>query len=233
MPAAEFTAGAVMDGAAALLNDAAKSVYTYSVQIPYLKIALRELREMMELSNVPVTNKTAEILAIPASTGVIEISFVTTPSLPSDLIEIQQIWERATGVNPYVPMVKKEFLPAYLTDGYQPSSNYLIWAWNGNKLQLPPCNEINDLKLNYVYEITQIVDQNSTIAVPNGESFLTFRTAALCAQFVMENKERADDLNADAGIAVDRMEGIESKAKQATFTRKRPFRASFKKRGNW
>lgn len=220
-----------MDGAAALLNDAALSVYTYTAQLPYLKIALRELREIMELSNVPVTNKTAEILAIPA--GTTEISFVTTPSLPTDLIEIQQIWERATGVNPYVPMVKKEFIPAYLTDDYVQSPNFLIWAWNGNKIQLPPANQINDLKLNYIYEITQIVDQNSTIAIPNGQSFLTFRTAALCAQFIMENKERADDLNADAGIAVDRMEGIESKAKQATFTRKRPFRASYKKRSNW
>ncbi len=220
-----------MDGAAALLNDAARSVYSYTVQIPYLKIALRELREMMELSNVPVTNKTAEILAIPA--GTTEISFVTTPALPSDLIEIQQVWERATGVNPYTPMVKKEFLPAYLTDDYVQSNSFLIWAWNGNKIQLPPANQINDLKLNYIYEITNIVDENSTIAVPNGESFLTFRTAALCAQFVMENKERADDLNADAGIAVDRLEGIESKAKQATFTRKRPFRAAFKKRTNW
>lgn len=220
-----------MDGSAALLNDAARTVYTYTAQLPYLKIALRELREMMELSNVPVTNKTAEILAIPA--GTTEISFVTTPSLPTDLIEIQQIWERATGVNPYVPMTKREFLPAYLTTDYVQSPNFLIWAWNGNKIQLPPANQINDLKLNYIYEITQIVDENSTIAVPNGQSFLTFRTAALCAQFIMENKERADDLNADAGIAVDRMEGIESKAKQATFTRHRPFRASYKKRTNW
>lgn len=231
MGAADFTAGSVMDSSAALLNDTALTVYSYVKQIPYLKIALRELREFCELANIPVTNRTAVVSAIPA--GTVELSYITIPPLPEDLVEIQQIWERATGVDPFTPMVRQEFLPAFLTPTYQPGPNFLIWSWNDNKIQLPVCNQINDIKLNYIYEITNIVDQNSVISVPNGQSFLSFRLAALCAQFIMENKERADDLNVDAKLALDRMTGVESKGKQAIFTRKRPFRASYKKRTNW
>lgn len=231
MSAADFTAGSVMDEAAALLNDAALSVYGYTTQLPYLKTAMRELREFMQLSNIPVTNAVTTILTIPA--GTTEISDLTSPALPADLVEVQQIFERATGVDPFTPMSRVEFLPGYLTPTYTPASNFLIWAWNSNKIQLPPCTQTNDLKLNYIRELAQVVDQNTTISIINGKSFLVFRTAALVAQFAMENKERADDLNADAKLSLDRLVGVESKAKQAIFTRKRPFRASYKLRGNW
>jgi hypothetical protein len=33
---ADLTAGTVMDAAAALMNDAAKSIYPYATQVPYM-----------------------------------------------------------------------------------------------------------------------------------------------------------------------------------------------------
>jgi hypothetical protein len=229
MPPPDFTAGDVMNTAASLLNDTAQQRFGYTQLLPYVKLAFRELRELLELNNVPVTNRVQTALTIPAGTS--EISYVTTPSLPQDLIEIRQLWERAAGVDPYTPMTRRETLP-YSLDGQQ-AANFLIWAWIDNKIKLLPASQSNDLKLDYIAQLTGIVDQNTNIGIINGQSFLEFRTAALASEFVSEDAARAESLNADAEGALDRLTGIETKAKQAIFTRRRPFRQAFKSRGTW
>lgn len=229
MATPNFTAGDVMDSAAALLNDSQQQIYTYAVQIPFLKVALRELREYLELSNIPVTNEVDTVLAIPAGTTV--ISFITTPALPTDLISIRQLFERVQDTNPFFPMTKVEYLPAWIEGQEQYSFN--VWAWINNEIRLPSCVQINDLKLNYIREITNIVDENSQLELINGQTFLEFRCAALCAEYIGENKTRADDLNINAQSALDRSIGIENKAKQSIFTRRRPFRSSYKARGRF
>jgi len=228
----DTTAGEIMDSAAALLNDTAKDVYTYTVQLPYLKMALKELRELFELSNAPVTNETSAV--IPVDAGITAVGFDTAlpARLPSNLVEIQQLWERQRNSDPFIPMTKKEYLPHYLEG--QETNRFLIWAWISNEIRLLSADGDNDLKIDYIKTLfTAVTDQNSIIGVINAESFLHFRTAALIAQFIMENKARADELNGNALLAIDRVTGIESKAKQAITTRHRPFRASFKSRGLW
>jgi hypothetical protein len=228
----DILAGTIMDSAAALLNDAQKQVYTYAAQIPYLKIALKELREWMELSNAPITDKVTTILNIPA--GTLVVGFATTPALPVDLIEIQELWERQADSESeaWVPMVRKEFLPHYL-DG-QDTNRFQIWAWNNNQIELLASNIENDLKLDYIRTLfTSVVDQNSTIGMINCDSFLHYRIAALCAEFTGENMTRAQSLNQQAQSALDRLVGIDSKGKQQISTRHRPFRATFKSRGLW
>lgn len=230
MPTPDVTAGTIMDSAAALLNDTEKQVYTYAAQIPYLKIALKELREWMELNNAPVTNKTSIILSVPAGTSI--IGFTTTPALPSDLVEIQQLWERQSGTEGFVPMVRKEFLPHHLTG--QEVNRFMIWSWNQNRIELISSNSKNDLKIDYIKTLfTTVADQNSIIGVINCDSFLHFRTGGLCAEFIGENKARADSLNSQAYAALERVFGIDNKGKQQIATRHRPFRAGFKSRGSW
>ncbi len=224
-----YTAQEVMTTSAALLNDSAQSIFTNAVQLPYLKLAYREMRELMELGNVPKTNRVATLSAIAASSSITQISYVTTPALPSDLVDIRGLWERQTDTNPWTQMSRREFLPYVLDD--QPTTSFMYFAWLDNEIWLPPSSSINDLKIDYIAQLTEIVDENSTIDVINGRSFLEYRTAALCAQFISEDKPRADDLNEDAGDSINRLEVIESKAKQAIFTRRRPFRQGYKARG--
>ena len=227
MATPDFTAGSVMLGSAALLNDTQLQVYTYAVQIPFLKLALQELREYLEVSNIPVTNFTNTVLTIAANTTV--ISFITTPALPIDLANPRQVWESRAGQNQYVPMQRREFIPIRLTGITQ--SQFGIWAWVNNSIHVPACNQSNDLKIDYVREITAIVDENSQLTIVNGLTFLQYRTAALCAEYIGENKTRADDLNLNAQGALDRSVSIESKAKQSILTRRKPFRHGFKSRG--
>lgn len=227
MSTLDYTAGDIMDTAASLNNDSNKQVLTYAVQLPYVKRAFRELREELQLNNVPVTSRVDTMLSLTA--GDTEVSFVTTPALPQDLIEIRQLWERPAGVNPWIPMTKVETLP-YVLDGV-PTANFLIYSWQDNKINLLETTQNNDLKVDYIAELTDIVDQNTNIGVINGRSFLESRCAALCAQYIGEDKPRADDLNEDAVMALDRLIIIEVKAKQSIFTRRKPFRQSWKNRG--
>ena len=229
MATPNFTAGEVMVAVRALLNDTAAQVFTNTVQIPYLQMAVLELREYLELSNSPVTNYTDTVLIIPA--GTTEVSFITTPALPQDLVEIRQMWYRPTGQGPYVPLTQRDYLPHWL-DG-QDLYSFLYWAWYNNSVHLPSSSQINDLKLDYMRQIDNIIDENSQLSIINGQSFLNYRTAALLCRYVKNDVEKAQDMDVNAQTSLDRTVAIESKGRQAIITRRRPFRQAYKNRGRF
>lgn len=226
---AQLTAGQVMNKAAILMNDRRKQVYNYDVQLEYLNMALQDLRKKMELSNSPVTNSTtSDPILVPA--GVTRIGFNTVHKLPADLVEIQTLWQRQAGINPFIEMSPRlDFLPKYL-EGVE-SNFWNIWAWEGNEIVLPAANQDNELKIDYVRSLfMNVVSADDQLSVINADSYLEFRTAALLAEFVGENETRAISLNKQAEISWDLMSGIETKGKQEIYTRRRPFRASWKNR---
>lgn len=232
MSAADLLAGTVMDGAAALLNDSARTVYTYAAQLPYLKIALHELREHFELHSIPVTQDVSVEVTVLAGTTKLVYNGVgpSNPSLPDDMVEPKQLWERATGIDPFVPMTKRDYLPHNL-EGTE-TSQFIFFVWQSQEIRFLPANRNNDIKIDYVKQLFQtITDENSGINVINAQTFLEYRTAALCAEFIERNKTSSDGLNFYATLAVDRAAGIGIKGKQSIMTRRRPFRAGYKRRG--
>lgn len=225
----QLSAGEVMDKAAVLMNDSAKQVYRYDIQIPYLQMALQDLRKKMEENNSPVTNETSVAILVPAN--VTRVGFTTAwPSrLPADLVEIQELWQRQSGVNPYTQMTRMDFLPKYL-EGVE-TNFWNIWAWEGNEIRLLPANQDNEIKIDYVRSLfMNVTSENDQLSVINADSYLEFRTAALLAEFVGENPTRAISLNGQAEISWDLMCGIETKGRQEIYTRRRPFRAAWKGR---
>lgn len=228
-----LTAGTVMDTAAALQNDVAKAVYTYVTQVPYLNIALRELQESFELNGLSVTDAYSAAVTVPVGDTSIEFDAIAPhASLPTDLIEPTILWERTTGVNPYIPMDRIDFLPHFLEGT---TLNQLsVFTWSSQKILFLPATVAIDVKMDYIRRLFMpMVDQNSSINIINAQSFLEFRTGALLAQFIGENKSRADELNSFAVIAADRSLGIQVKGKQSIVVRRRPFRASYKTRGSF
>lgn len=221
-----------MDASAALLNDKNRSVYTYADQIPYLKIALQELQEYYELNNIPATDQLSAVIQVDA--GATEIAFnaagtAADPKLPDDLIEPQKLWERTRDINPFVPMTKVDGLPQSMV-GIE-ISQFQIYVWEANEIRFFPANANNDIKIEYIRSLfTPPTNELSLINVVNGATFLEYRNAALCAWFIGENKSRSDELNVYAGLAIDRSTGIGTKGRQATVTRRRPFRSSYKRR---
>lgn len=219
-------AGEVMDRAAVLLNDRAKSIYTYTAQIPHLNTAIDEMLEAMEQNNVPATNKTSTAIVVTA--GVIEVGFNTIPQLPLDLIEIQELWERLNGTtDDFMQMSRREFLPPF-----QQQTAYLqYWAWQEQKLKFIGSTSDIQLRLDYIRRVqVPIVDENTQIDLINAKSYLYYRTAALCADFIGENESRASSLNTNAGYALDRFLSIPTKGRQSIPKRRKPFMAAYKAR---
>lgn len=221
------TAGNVMDLIAGLLNDTAKTIFTYVIQVPYMNMAVNELQESFELNNIPFTNELPATVIITA--GMTDIGGTTGPALPTDLIEIQKLSERPNGTTEdYYPMTRYEFLPTTV----EITSNLEVWTWQKQTVQFIGANTDVQVLINYIgATIIPIVDNTTVITPFNAQTFLMYRTAALCAQFIGEDKERADDLNVFAGMAMDRLLQISTKGRQSIAVRRRPFQASYKSRG--
>lgn len=226
-----FTAGDVMDISAALLNDPARNDYTYTVQIPYLKLATQELQEYYQQNNIPVTNETSAVIEV--DTGVTEVGFAdftSAPNLPNDLVEIRRLWFSPRDTDQWIPMTRRTYLPHYLEG--QEISPLMYYTWNEQKLQFLPANADNDIKLDYIQTMfPEIVDENTQLSVINAKTFLEYRTAALCAEFIGENQTRAASLNGNAVLGNDRASGIAIKGLQSVPVRRRPFRAGWRRRG--
>lgn len=235
MGSTSTTAAEVMDLSASLMNDTAKTVYTYEAQMPYLNMALKELQEEFQLNNISVTNEESDEIEIVANTTEVTphdgVGTGNAPHYPNDLIEIQKISERAAGSSDaFLPMTKKEFLPRY-TQADQ-LSVLSVWAWEHQRIKFIGCNMDREIKLDYIRTLfPKITNQAAVLGVINCETFLFYRTAGLCTRFIGENPMRADELDSDALLARDRVIGIGNKSKQAIVTRRRPFMQSYKLRG--
>jgi len=218
---------------ASLMNDSAQTNYTNAACLPYLNLSLDELQEIFELNDIPITSETSTAITVKA--GVSSIGLDTTPSLPSDFIELKQLWESQTGLDQWTPVVKKDFLPHYLENNVS-ISRFLIYAWEKGRITLLSANQDNDLKLDYLASMFNtpilIKDINVNLPYTNIKTFLEYKTAALCAMFIAENETRAMALDSLTGTALSRALGIPIKGMQSIITRRKPFRSSFKRRGN-
>jgi hypothetical protein len=235
MSTTSLTAAEVMDRSAALMNDPAKTDYTYVAQLPYLNMAIDELVESLEESNSSPTNNTSATIVVP--TGVnkitpIEDPTVGVPHYPIDLIELQEVGERATGTNdPFLPLGRREFLQAF-----QPNQSLLFWNWENQIIKFNPSGAVGsrDIQLRYVRQaIQQATSDTSVIGTINARSYLSYKTVAFCAMFIGENETRAGILETQAEKALERITGINNKGRQQMMTRHRPFRAAWKARGGY
>jgi hypothetical protein len=217
---------------ASLMNDYTQSVYVNAACLPFLNLALDELQEIYELNDIPVTNETSAAITIPA--GVNRIGFDTVPAFPSDLIEIRQLWESPSGLQHWTPVDKRDTLPHYL-ENTTLISQFLIWVLEQGRVKFIPANSDVDLKIDYIASLFNtpilIKDINVNLPFTNIKTYLEYKTAALCAMFIAENESRALALDSLTGTALSRALGIPIKGMQSIVTRRRPFRASFKRRG--
>jgi hypothetical protein len=233
MSTTSLTAAEVMDRSAALMNDPAKTDYTYVAQLPYLNMAIDELVESLEESNSSPTNNTSATIVVPVGANKLTpIESVDLPHYPMDLVEIQEVGERTTGTqDPFLPLGKREFL-----QGFPPNQSLLFWVWEDQMIKFNPNGALSsrDIQLRYVRQaISQAVDHLSVIGTINARSYLSYKTAAFCAMFIGENETRAGILETQAEKAIERLTGINNKGRQQIMTRHRPFRAAWKARGGY
>lgn len=212
------------------LNDTARDKFTDLVLLPYLNMARIELEEIFELNSIPVTEETSAVLTIPANTSA--IGFSSSPPLPSDLIEIKNLYESTTTLNNFIEIARKSSITPYISAGSTYTS-FSVWAWNGQEIQVRAAANAVDIKIDYVKALfanmvtIPIINQQNEIK--NTDGFLHFRTAGLAAEFIDENTTRSASLNTFATGSLERSLGISVKGMQILATRRRPFRAAFKR----
>lgn len=232
MSTTNLTAGTVMDRIASLMNDTAKTKYTYANMLPYLNMAIDSLMEEMEASDMsPTSVQTTYIVVTSGQTQITPDESATLPHYPTDLIEIQRLWERLNGsVNSFYPMTRR--------DGglnYRSATESLIeWAWQNQIIQFVASGATTDreIQLDYIaIAMPQATDENTVLGMINAKSYLAFKGAAYCAMFIGENETRAGALDKEADDALNNALGISAKGRQQIFTRRRPFRSSYKARG--
>ena len=236
MSTSSLTAGEVMDRAASLLNDTAKTDYTYVAQLPYLNMAIDELVESLQESNSSPTNRLSEatIILPVGSNALVAVESPTSPALfpryPADLIEIQEICERTAGTqDSFIRMGRKEWI-----EPFPPNNSLLVWSWLSQIIKFNPRGALTtrEILLKYVAgALNTATDENTILHILNARSYLSYKTAAFCAFFIGENESRAKVLDDLATDALDRLIGINNKGRQQFMTRHRPFRAAYKARG--
>ena len=232
MSTTSLTAGEVMRRVASLMNDTARTNYTYAAQLPYLNMAIDDLMEQLEESNASPSNQTSALITLPIGSyriGSTDSGII--PSYPSDLVEIQEIGERTYGTtDQFVKMSRREFLSRK-----DVASNVLgEWIWEDQIIKFQPVGalSIREIELKYVREpIALAADENSVIGTISARPYLSFKTAAYCAFYIGENESRAGVLDVKAEQSIERLLNINSKGRQEMITRRRPFRASYKSKG--
>lgn len=233
MSTTSLTAGEVMDRSAALMNDPAKTDYTYVAQLPYLNMAIDELVENLEESNSSPTNQTSAVISLPVgSFQITPVESIVAPHYPIDLVEIQSIGERDSNTgNKFVGLGRRDFL-----QGFPATSSLLYWTWMDQIIKFNPNGSTipKDIQINYIRQaIAQATNETSIIGTINARSYLSYKTAALCAMFIGENETRAGVLESQAEKALERITNINNKGRQQMITRRRPFRASYKAQGGF
>lgn len=220
-------AGEIFNKARFFLNDQIGANFTDEVLLPALQMANEDLRLECEDNNIPYTNITS--VAILISAGVTDIGGPTGPPLPDDLIEIVEMYERsADTTNDFMLMRRRNFLPK--TDVQ--TAFLEVYTWQRQIVNFIGATGDLQVKIDYVgNSLNRIIDTNSEIAIFNSISFLSFRTAALAANYIGENKTRSDELNAEALRCIETMENIGIKNQQNMTIRRRPFMSGYRARG--
>lgn len=217
-------AGDVFNTARFLLNDTEVQQFTDTVLAPALKIAVNDLRLECEDNNIPYTNMTSAAITVPA--GTFDIGGSTGPALPADLVEIVEMYERVAGTNnDFMLMARRNFLPKteFQTTFLQ------TYTWQKQIVHFIGATGDIEVKIDYVGDtLSRVIDANSEIAIYNSISFLSFRTAALAANYIGENKSRSDELNLEAVRCIETMENIGIKNQQSIPIRRRPFMSRYR-----
>ncbi len=220
----------LLDASAALLNDTNLDQFSHANQLPYFKIAYRDLRLELEDYNIPLT--TISSAAFTITTAMTDIGGPTGPLLPTDFVEPMELWEITAGTSQsYMLMTRVLTLPKtpVLTAFLQ------VWSFQNGYIHFLGANNNISVKMDYVGEpLRNVIDENSIILTEyrNAEQFLTFKNAAYCAMFIGENETRAEVLNKLAEDALGKSLGISIKNQQTTGIRRRPFRSGWKQRSS-
>lgn len=212
MPAI-YTAGDVMNDASVLLNDARQALFNYSTQLPFLKMVMRDLDQLLTLNENPIN--------LIAEAEIVVLANATALALPSNFFIPISLMEKGSSDTFFSPMTEiadVEKLQVAAT------TNLGSWDFRHNDINFVGSIVDRTVKLIYWRNLDELIDEDSLSEVSGARNFLSKKTAAMCAQYIGNNTERAGILNADAMASLDLLLSIGTKNNQGKRVRRKPFR---------
>jgi hypothetical protein len=206
-------ASEVMDRVAVLLNDRARTTWTYEVLLPYLQIAWDELLIELENNHLKVTREVSNLINVAAG--------ATTVTLPNNLVELISVKERTQGSSENFTDLEEADWPLL---NYTSNTTLGYYNWNGETLTVPAATTNRELKLRYVKSLSPISAENSIITLFNSKPYLSYKTAALAADHSGRAPEFATRLEQRAAIALHKMISIKVGAMQSQPVRRGKWR---------
>lgn len=170
----------VLTLARSLLNDAAGAVFSDAVLLPFLNSAYRALQRELAEEGVSVLVSQQD-LDLPLTNGVTvtELSDVSSPQLPTDLLAPHQLWEQAAGSSDlFVPMEK-------ITSGlpnFQPSTYLRMWEWREDTIQLIGATQEITVRVRYEKSLPALVQGTDPVQIRSSIDPLAYSVAALAAR---------------------------------------------------
>ena len=211
-------ASAVMTEAGALLNDPSLVTYTYVVQLPFLRIAMKNLESAMLENGLSQLDTKSATLAITAVTG-IAITAASAPALPTDLLLPISLEERQTGSGTlFAPMFEREEVPVR-----DQGLSLVDWVWEEDGIKLVGALVATDVRITYQKSMTLITASGDTIPYLGAGLFLSSKVAALCALIIGRNQERAGELNGIAEVELRKYINAHVKEAQDFPVRRQPY----------
>ncbi len=187
MPTAYNTAGQITALARSLLNDAAGSLFTDSVLLPYVNSAYRKVQRALENAGAASHLTDDVLLVVPAVSGVdpsarVAITDATPPpnQLPSDLLAPLRLWERPNGS--LAVFTEMTDLTAHGGLPLAPQTTALrFWEWRADGIYFPGATQDTQVRLRYRKAFPDLTDASSPVLVRNAQEALAFFTAALAS----------------------------------------------------
>lgn len=206
-------ASEVMDRSRAVLNDIAIDLYSNTVLIPYLKIANDDLSDEMVDNGATVQKEVT--VDIPLSIG------NKILVLPTDFIVPIELFEKDKGQDDsyYRFCHQRDFLPNRL-----PTNELGVWAWREQNINFVGSLLDKAVRVRYYRILNSIAGDNTSIELVHALSYLSYHTAALAAEHIGQNRQKAIDLEMVATTKLNKLLKKEVKQNQSRPARRRPFR---------
>lgn len=207
------TAGSVTLRAATHLNDPSQLVYTSTVLLPFVNMALEELEEELDVYEVaPLKNESITITVAQGDTVLTQ--------MPTDYIEAVALFERSQGSSDdWMEVRETNWIDVNLDE----SDRILNWAPRGGQIRITPPVSAREVQLKYLKGLTEATSVGVTLDIVGSLRFLGLVTARNAARDAGNSKSKADSYADDIRKAKDSLVRRLSNEGQGIGVRRRPY----------
>lgn len=209
-------ASVVLDRARAALNDRQGQLFNDDVLLPFLNNAWEDLQSEMQVNGLPAVYNATAALTITA--GATVISTTSTPPLPTDIIEPQNLYEKGTTETDWIPMTE---FPGLLPT--RQGQKLGIWQWKEEEIKLVGATANRDILIEYLKSFPEVIGPSTQIPLAGTKLFLAYKTAAEAASDIGQNGTRAESLSTRANVEKAKFIAIRVKGQQGVSTRRIPY----------